>query len=135
MGWFVDLQLGVIRPSDKGIRKLMFAFFTVDLQATRLPLQQCQMLASLAQRYSLALRGMKNFVSPLHSLCGFDLNSKPQGRHTWRRLTSQARMAIEMWRMVAISLYIDPLLLAVPIVSLCRLNTAPPDYYVVSDAV
>jgi len=134
LGWFVDLQLGLIRPSDKAIRKLMFAFFTVDLTAKRLPLQQCQMLASLAQRYSLALRGMGNFVTPLHSLCGFDLDVKPQGRHVWRRLSSQARLAIEMWRMVAISLYVDPMLLAVPIMSLCRLSTMPPDYYIISDA-
>jgi hypothetical protein len=91
LGWFVDLEMGLIRPSDKGIRKLMFAFFTVDLAMNRIPLQQCQMLASLAQRYSLALRGMKNFVTPLHSLCGFDLTSKPQSRHAWRRLSSQAR--------------------------------------------
>jgi hypothetical protein len=42
--------------------------------------------------------------------------------------------AIEMWRMVAISLYVDPILLAVPIASLCRLVTLPPDYYVISDA-
>jgi hypothetical protein len=112
----------------------MFAFFTVDITVDRLPLQQCQMLASLAQRYSLALRGMGNFVTPLHSLCGFDLTSTPQNRHSLRRMSSQARLAIEMWRMAAVSLFVDPMLLAVPITSLCRLVTLPPHYYVISDA-
>jgi hypothetical protein len=125
LGWFVDLQLGVVRPSDKGIRKLMFAFFTVDITVDRIPLQQCQMLASLAQRYSLALRGMGNFVTPLHSLCGFDLTSTPQNKHSLRRMSSQARLAIEMWRMAAVSLFVDPMLLAVPITSLCRATSYP----------
>ena len=105
LGWFVDLEMKCIRPNDKAIRKLMFAFFTVDLRAKRWPLQQCQMLASLAQRYSLALRGMHNFVQPLHSLCGGPSKIESgSSTLTWRNVSSQAKFAVEMWRMAAICL-------------------------------
>lgn len=134
LGWFVDLGNGLVRPNDRAIRKLMFAFFTVDLKAKRWPLQQCQMLASLAQRYSLALRGMHNFVQPLHSLCGLKNQDTSHARHTWRNVSSQAKFAVEMWRMVAICLYVEPLSLAVPIASLCSVGLGSPDYYVISDA-
>ena len=77
---------------------------------------------------------MTNFVTPLHSLCGFDLESKPSNRYVWRNLSSQARLAIEMWRFVAISLFVDPMSLAVPIASLCKVTATAPDYYVISDA-
>ena len=43
LGWTVDLEYGLVRPNDKAIRKLMWAFFTVDMHAQRWPLQQCQM--------------------------------------------------------------------------------------------
>ena len=134
LGWFVDLDNGLVRPNDRATRKLMFAFFTVDMKAKRWPLQQCQMLASLAQRYSLALRGMHNFVQPLHSLCGLKGQDTSHARHAWRNVSSQAKFAVEMWRMVAICLYVDPLSLAVPIASLCSVGLASPDYYVISDA-
>jgi hypothetical protein len=41
LGWTIDLVSELIRPNDIAIRKLMFAFFSVDLQASRWPLQRC----------------------------------------------------------------------------------------------
>ena len=65
IGWTIHLVFETIRPSDRGIKKIIVAFFSVDcLSAVSLHL--CQVLASLAQRYSLGVRGMKCFVQPLH---------------------------------------------------------------------
>ena len=135
LGWFIDLDLGIIRPNDKAIKKLMFAFFTVDLQARRWSLRQCQMLASLAERYSLALSGMSNFVQPLHAMCGkFGLNEGSSHKSIWRNVSSQARFAVEMWRMAAVCLYLDPVLLAMPLTSIVNLNLRAPDVFFVTDA-
>ena len=128
LGWTIDLVSELIRPNDKAIRKLMFAFFSVDLQASRWPLQRCQMLASLAQRYSLALCGMKNFVQPLNSLCG------RVGSMKSIRVSSAARFAVEMWRVAAVCLFADPASLAVPISLLIMDKTVNPHYYIISDA-
>jgi hypothetical protein len=93
------------------------------------------MLASLAQRYSLALRGMHNFVQPLHSLCGGPLKIAPGfSKLTWRNVSSQAKFAVEMWRMAAICLFTNPYSLSVSILSLCSSEFLSPDYYIISDA-
>ena len=137
LGWTVDLVRELIRPNDKAIRKLMFAFFTVDLEADKWPLRQCQMLASLAERYSLALCGMKNFVQPLHNMCRTPpkegtASSFSQNRSKMR-VTSAARFAVEMWRVVAICLFADPLCFAMPIRSIVRDNSIA-ELYFISDA-
>jgi hypothetical protein len=136
LGWTVDLSLGIIRPNDKAIRKLMWAFFMVDNKASKWPLQQCQMLASLAERYSLALRGMTHFVYPFHAMCGkYGLDPKASSnRQLWRAVSSQVKFSVEMWRMVAMSLYCDPLSLAMPIASLVRPLYSLPDYFLITDA-
>ena len=136
LGWTVDLEKEVIRPNDKAIRKLMFAFFMVDLTATHWPLQQCQMLASLAERYSLALCGMKNFVQALHNLTSLPKNEKQTFAHHTRkrmRVTSAAKFAVEMWRMVAVCLFVNPLCFAVSIRALVR-NKSSANLFLISDA-
>lgn len=136
LGWTVDLEKEVIRPNDKAIRKMMFAFFMVDLNATHWPLQQCQMLASLAERYSLALCGMKNFVQALHNLSCHPKDEKKTFSYLKRRrmrVTSAARFAVEMWRMVSVCLFIDPLYFSVSIRALVR-NKSLADLFFISDA-
>lgn len=100
LGWWIDLENGSIRPSDKGIRKLMFVFFSVDNTASHWSLEMCQVLASLAQRYSQALMGMRPFVQPFHQLC-----SGPPSK--WRCVSGKARFAVEMWRACLILLFIN----------------------------
>ena len=137
LGWTVDLIRELIRPNDKAIRKLMFAFFTVDLEAEKWPLRQCQMLASLAERYSLALSGMKNFVQPLHNMCRSPPKEGSSSSfaldRSKMRVTSAARFAVEMWRVVAICLFADPLCFAIPIRTLIR-DSSIADLYFISDA-
>ena len=68
LGWTVDLPALTLLPSAKGRRKLLWAFFTVNVRARTWPLKQCQLLASLAHRYSVAMRGMALYVSLLDAL-------------------------------------------------------------------
>lgn len=137
LGWTVDLVRELIRPNDKAIRKLMFAFFTVDIKAEKWSLRQCQMLASLAERYSLALCGMKNFVQPLHSMCRTPPKDNSASSFSTNRakmrVTSAARFAVEMWRVVAICLFADPLCFAVPIRAIIR-DSSIAELYFISDA-
>lgn len=100
LGWWVDLEIGTIRPSDKGIRKLMFVFFSIDNTASHWSLEMCQVLASLAQRYSQALMGMRPFVHVFHQLCGGSASK-------WRCVSGKARFAVEMWRACLILLFIN----------------------------
>ena len=112
IGWYVDLLSGTIRPSDRGIDKLLFSFFSFDPRVP-LSLRLYQVLASLAERYSRALRGMRAMVAPLHhmvSLAGTSSSS------FWKRKpTSQARFCIDMWRIVTLSLWADRERYAVPL--------------------
>ena len=59
IGWHICLQSETIRPSDRAIRKLMHAFFTVTCsRRSRIPLEKVRSLVSLASRYSMALLGL-----------------------------------------------------------------------------
>ena len=109
IGWSIDLTTETIRPSDKGIRKLMFTFFMVDSTATHWPLTVCQLLSSLAQRYSVALLGMRPFVSAFYEMCGGSVGIN------MRRVTPKARFAVEIWRVTAIRLYLDREAMAIPL--------------------
>jgi hypothetical protein len=100
LGWWVELEKGTIRPSDKGIRKLMFVFFSIDNTASHWSLEMCQVLASLAQRYSQALMGMRPFVHAFHQLCGGTASK-------WRCVSGKARFAVEMWRACLLPLFIN----------------------------
>ena len=113
LGWFIDLSAETIRPSDRGCRKLLWAFFLVPMRPTRgktlkwqLPL--CQLIASLANRYSLAIRGLNMFVQPLNDLLRGDSKAD-------RNATSSARFCVEVWRAVACILALSPEDLALPL--------------------
>jgi hypothetical protein len=109
IGWYVDFPAMTVLPSPKGRRKLLFAFFSVSTAPNcKWPLQQCQLLASLAQRYAIALRGMAPFVFPLEEM--LKGNSKAD-----RTATSNAKFSVEMWRVAAVILTLQPDLLAMSI--------------------
>ena len=102
LGWQVDVIAATIRPSDRGIQKLCVAFFSFDFGG-RVSLHLCQVLASLAQRYSLCLRGMSCFVQPLHNMTsGFHDN-----KNVTRKLSSAAKFCVTMWRAVSLMLFLD----------------------------
>lgn len=119
IGWTLDTFRGTLRPNDKATKKLVLAFFSVSIRPhARWPLKVIQALASLASRYSLALVGMRPFVQPfnqmLSSASTVDAAKRP---YTQRCPSSEARFAVMLWRAVAITLWIAPDALAVPMFS------------------
>ena len=114
IGWWVDLTLETIRPSDRACRKLLWAFFNAptDTNCTW-PLQLCQVLASLANRYSECIRAMRPFVQPFDELLQGSANTK-------RHVKSPVRFAVEVWRTVACILVTTPQVLATPIRSIAQ---------------
>ena len=122
LGWWIDLDQETIRPSDKSIRKLFFVFFSVNAKASHWSLEMCQILSSLAHRYSQALMGMRPFVQAFDEMCG----GKPS---KWRKVSGKARFAVEMWRVCLIMLFINKDMLAVSL----RVMVNSPSGYEVFD--
>jgi hypothetical protein len=107
IGWVIDLNLEVVYPNQKGIRKLITCFFSVDVHK-RISQHQFQVMASLACRYSLALEGTRPFVGVF-----FSGVSCKQGLYP----TSEVKLAIIVWRAVALVALNKPLHLAMPLMS------------------
>ena len=128
IGWTVDLYTESIRPSDRGINKILFAFFAVELDK-KVTLRLCQVLASLAQRYSLCLKGMRCFVQPLHHMT----TKFAQNSLVMKDLTSAARFCVVMWRVVSVLLYQDSECLSVRLYSILP-SSNNFDFILVSDA-
>lgn len=116
LGWHIDFTVNRVRPSDRGIRKLAYAFFSFDVRSGQ-PLNKWQELHSLAERYSDGLLGTSDFVQPLAAmLAGWGeppATATPPGSGSKRRrrvvrlrtANSAARFAIEMWRVFSIRLW------------------------------
>jgi hypothetical protein len=130
IGWFVDLTKESIRPNDKGIDKLLFVFFFVDEHQPQ-PLRVYQLMASLAERYSCALRGFRCFVDPI-----INMTRKWNSRNSFtkRKADSNARFAIEMWRTVAILLWISKDSFSVSLRLFATPKTYPHDTIIKTDA-
>mgnify|MGYP006950272510 CR=1 FL=1 len=127
IGWWIDLSLGTIRPNDKGIDKLLFVFFVFDFTESHNS-ATWSLLASLADRYSRCLRGMSTFVSPFWRMLG-KCGVNPHNR---KRATSEARFAIEMWRVCASCLSVDKEAFSTALASFDE--EGPIDFFPISDA-
>ena len=110
LGWMLDLVSESVYPNEKGIRKLISCFFKVDTKA-RITQHQFQVMASLACRYSAGLVGTRAFVHPF-----FVGASKTAGAHA----TSEVKLAIAVWKAVALVSLGNPKTLAVPLASFVR---------------
>jgi hypothetical protein len=99
---------GLMRPKDKGIEKLFYVLFSVDISQP-LPLKYWQCLASLTNLYSHVIHGMRPNVSPIIHMT--------QRAHETRPAAAKAntRFAIEIWRAIITVAILDPELIAVPI--------------------
>ena len=97
-------------------------FFSVNAKASHWSLEMCQVLSSLAHRYSQALMGMRPFVHAFDELCG----GKPS---KWRKVSGKARFAVEMWRVCLMWLFINKEMLAVSL----RVMVNSPSGYEVFD--
>jgi hypothetical protein len=127
IGWLIDLDLKSVRPNQKGIEKIVMAFFSFDMDAAH-PLRTYQVLASLACRYSRGIIGMRPFVQPLYAMTrGFHRSDSR------RSATSPVKLTIGVWRAVGLALLDQPSSLAVPLSSLIR-DPSSWEFYIISDA-
>jgi hypothetical protein len=103
LGGVINLELEYIRPNDKGIDKMFYVFFSIDEYAKH-SLHTLQVLAGVSMRYATFLPSMKPFVN------GFYMESKKfhGGASQLRSLSSLCKFHIEIWRFMALMLYIDP---------------------------
>jgi hypothetical protein len=124
IGWTIDLPLSVLYPNEKGIRKLVAAFFSLDMKS-KIPQKKWQRLASLAERYSAGILGARPFVRSLHIAAAHVAPS-----HT----TSETKMCIVVWRALALILLTNPLSLAVPLAWISSTGYHRFKYHVVTDA-
>ena len=113
IGWHVDLVAETIRPNDKGIRKLYFVFFAIlDLDAKNWPLVHVQIAASLAERYSMGIVGMRAFVTPFNRLLSKNPNAAAS---MMRQISAAAKFSVLIWRTVILILIADSNAMAVPL--------------------
>ena len=115
LGWTVDLVRSIVYPNEKGRRKLVSAFFSVDLHGS-ISQHAFQQMASLASRYSQALIGTRPFVRALYAA-----SKKCEDAHA----SSETRACIVVWRAIALMAISDPVSLAVPIRSVSSIKVLP----------
>ena len=133
IGWRIDLIRETIRPNDKGIRKMFFTFFfLIQSHEKYWPLQHVQIIASLTERYSLAIIGMRAFVDPFNKLLSHSASLGADKSH--RRISASARFALLIWRAVILIIKLNPNALSVPLRRLHKSYTTRADYSFVSDA-
>ena len=132
IGWTVCSATGTIRPNTKGVMKMTLAFFSISTSPKATwSLQQVQSLASLAERYSWGVIGMRPFVQCFNAMCSG--NWGPHSSNT-RRPSADAKFAVMMWRAVCVSLFADPLSLAMPLFAHVQRDVALVDFRPLTDA-
>ena len=131
IGWGACLTTETFRPAAKGIRKLVFAFCMVAVGKC-FPLVVYQMLASLADFYSLGVPGMKPFSYALHAMSArFGDGDKRQ--HYKKEPSSAARLSIEVWRVAALLLFQKNSHMCRPLRSLLHTPSSSCRYTVITD--
>ena len=115
IGWTIDLDYERVFPNEKGRNKLAAVFFAIDLSQ---PISHAllQRMGSLAARYCQAIIGTRPFV---HAF--FEALKHPGTCHA----TSQIRLAVLVWRAVALTLLVAPLSLAVSLSFFASVTTQP----------
>ena len=130
IGYEVNLSTETVKPNQKAIRKIMYVFLSFDFQKA-LPIKLCQVMASLAERYSHVLLRMRPFVQPLHTLCRQTGTAK---LHQSRNANSEQRFCMCLWAAISVLLYIDSDMLAVPLCRVQTLSSNCNDLLLISDA-
>ena len=131
LGWDVDLRTGLVNPNVKGREKLLLYFFTFNTDISH-SIQEWEQLASLAERYSHGICGMRGMVAPLHAAVAEcharGARATSLSRSSWCKAHHEQKSCIEMWRVVATMMMLQPTCLAVPITWVARHEPAfPPE--------
>jgi hypothetical protein len=127
LGILIDFTTGTMRPKDKGLEKLFYVLFSVDISQP-LPLKYWQCIASLTNLYSHVIHGMRPHVSPILHM------THRAHEHRPAKAPASTRFAIEIWRAVITVAILTPEAIAVPINTYLGHYGGQPPYITISDA-
>ena len=116
LGGLIDLTEEYIRPNDKGCDKILYTFFAID-EREKQSRNTFEILGGVASRYANFLPFMQPFVGIFFVQMG---NFKKEGAKL-HKLSSSAKMCIEIWRIVAVMLWVNKEALRLPLQTM-RLN-------------
>lgn len=131
LGWDTRLDTSMSGPNQKGRDKLLHCFLRVDTDFPQSK-EMWMVLASIAERYSAGLVMMRAFVSPLHHMV--QLFGAASNKRVTKRATSAARFCVELWRAVALLLFVDSEAMLVPMRHMSQLPRPSCGYSLIADA-
>ena len=131
LGWDTNLVTELAGPNQKGCDKCLHCFLRIDTDRDQSK-KLWTVLASVAERYSAGLIAMRAFVSPLHHMvASFPLTANPRAVI---RTSSAARQCVEVWRAVAIMLFVDKEAMLVPISRMSHIQPPNSQFSLIADA-
>lgn len=112
IGWEIDVLAGVIRPNARGVRKLFYCLMTLPWsRESAIEFVAFEKVVSLAQRYSMAVLGMRPYLKPLYDLLysggGCRVGRLVPGVTAWTCIT--------LWRVVVVMMVLHRDWFAVPL--------------------
>lgn len=97
LGWHIDMRAGTIRPSDRGIQKMMWwCFRKIGEDTTALLLHDLQSVVSLLRWYSIAIPLAFGALQGLSALLA--KAQRTRQRSLWVHLDGAACKDLEFWR-------------------------------------
>ena len=112
---------------------MIFVFFVlIDIDKLHWLLSHVQVVASLAERYSVAIIGMRNFVDAFNKL--LSPRAATGGDMAKRKISATAKFSVVIWRAVILIIKLNPNALSVPLRNLVFDRSVRADYTFISDA-
>ena len=97
LGWFIDMTTGTMRPSNRGLQKMLWwCFRKAGSHVKSLPLHSLQSLVSLLRWYSAVIPMAMGALVGLTALLGTALRSRQHAQ--WVRLDGASLKELEFWR-------------------------------------
>jgi hypothetical protein len=97
LGWYIDMVLGTIRPSDRGIQKMLWwCFRKVTHTSSAVLLHELQSLVSLLRWYSVVIPLAHGALQGLSALLA--KAQRGRQRSQWVHLDGASRKDLEFWR-------------------------------------
>ena len=130
IGFTIDLIKESVRPMDKGLEKLFIVFFCIFKMSSPMSLRERQVVAGTAQAYCKCMKGMSEFIDPLHKFCvGTEFEK--------RTANASQRQCAQHWQAALLGTFEDYSKWEVPIriVGGCHTGSeVSPQYRFISDA-
>jgi hypothetical protein len=96
-GWFIDMQKGTMRPSDRGVQKMFWwCYRKAGIKVKSLLLHDLQSLVGLLRWYSSVIPMAQGSLCGLTAQLGTALRSRQPTQ--WVHLDGASRRDLEFWR-------------------------------------